>query len=160
MTTAIDTNLIVALWDRDPGLSSAAQSAFDVAPERGTLVTTAAVFAELLAASGCSESFLDSFFRESGISIDRARTLDPGPDEAHFVVEPNAPLELELPDLRFDLLADAIALLLEQPDLAFDLALDDVLSELQEAKLPLEFPFKLLQGRQLHDIHATTSCRF
>jgi predicted nucleic acid-binding protein len=72
MTTAIDTNVIAALWDRDPGLSSAAQSAFDVALERGTLVTTAAVFAELLAASGCSESFLDSFFRESGINIDRA----------------------------------------------------------------------------------------
>ena len=31
MTTAIDTNVIVALWDRDPGLSSAAQSALDVA---------------------------------------------------------------------------------------------------------------------------------
>jgi hypothetical protein len=44
MTTAIDTNMIVALWDRDPGLSSAAPSALDVALEGGTLVTTAAVF--------------------------------------------------------------------------------------------------------------------
>jgi predicted nucleic acid-binding protein len=37
---------------------------------RGTLVTTATVFAELMAAPGRSESFLDSFFRETGISID------------------------------------------------------------------------------------------
>ena len=72
MTTAIDANVIVALWDRDPSLSSAAQSALDAALGRGTLVTTATVFAELMAAPGRSESFLDSFFRETGISIDWA----------------------------------------------------------------------------------------
>ena len=72
MTTAIDTNVIVALWDRDPSLSSAAQSALDGALGRGTLVNTATVFAELMAAPGRSESFLDSFFRETGISIDWA----------------------------------------------------------------------------------------
>lgn len=71
MTTAIDTNVIVELWDPDPNLSSTAQSALDAALARGTLVTTAAVFAELMAAPGRSESFLDSFFRETGISIDR-----------------------------------------------------------------------------------------
>jgi len=70
MTTALDTNVIVALWDRDPKLSSAAQSALDAALENGTLVTTAAVFAELLAAPGRTESFLDSFFRETTIHID------------------------------------------------------------------------------------------
>jgi predicted nucleic acid-binding protein len=72
MTTAIDTNVIVALWDRDPSLSSAAQSALDAALGRGTLVTAATVFAELMAAPGRSESFLDSFFRETGINIDWA----------------------------------------------------------------------------------------
>jgi predicted nucleic acid-binding protein len=72
MTTAIDTNVIVALWDRDPDLSSAAQSALDAALGRGTLVTTAAVFAELMAAPGRTESFLDSFFSETGIRIDWA----------------------------------------------------------------------------------------
>jgi predicted nucleic acid-binding protein len=70
MTTAVDTNVIVALWDRDPSLSTAAQSALDAALERGTLVTTAAVFAELVAAPGRTESFLDSFFRETTIRID------------------------------------------------------------------------------------------
>jgi predicted nucleic acid-binding protein len=70
MTTAVDTNVIFALWDRDPSLSSAAQSALDAALERGTLVTTAAVFAELMAAPGRTESVLDSFFRETTIRID------------------------------------------------------------------------------------------
>lgn len=72
MTTAIDTNVIVALWDRDPSLSSAAQSALDAALGRGTLVTSPTVFAELMAAPGRNESFLDSFFRETGIQIDWA----------------------------------------------------------------------------------------
>lgn len=70
MTTAIDTNVIVSLWDRDPALSSAAQSALDEALGRGALVIAATVFAELMAAPGRSESFLDSFFRETDIKID------------------------------------------------------------------------------------------
>jgi len=70
MTTAIDTNVIVALWDRDPALSSAAQSALDASLGRGTLAITATVFAELMACPGRSESFLDSFFRETSINID------------------------------------------------------------------------------------------
>ena len=72
MTTAVDTNVIVALWDRDPSLSSAAQSALDAALGRGTLVVAATVFAELMAAPSCSKLFLDSFFRETGINIDWA----------------------------------------------------------------------------------------
>jgi hypothetical protein len=42
----------------------------DEALGRGTLVVAATVFAELMAAPGRSESFLDSFFRETGINID------------------------------------------------------------------------------------------
>src|SRR4029077_14005714 len=78
--------------------------------------------------------------------------FDPGADKAHLVVEADAAFELELLDLRFDLLADAIALLLEQPNLALDLALDDGLPELEEANLPSDLFFKLLQGRQRHGI--------
>jgi predicted nucleic acid-binding protein len=70
MMTAIDTNVIVALWDRDPGLSLAAQSALDTALAAGGLVVSAPVFAELMAAPGRSESFLNSFFRETGIVLD------------------------------------------------------------------------------------------
>lgn len=72
MTTAVDTNVIVALWDRDPAISTGAQSALDTALARGSLVTCAPVFAELMAAPGRTEGFLDSFFRATGIRIDWA----------------------------------------------------------------------------------------
>jgi len=70
MTTTIDTNVIIALWDRDRTLSSAAQLALDTALARGSLVISAPVFAELMAAPGRSEIFLDSFFKNTGIAID------------------------------------------------------------------------------------------
>jgi len=70
MTTAIDTNVIIALWDRDDRVSAAAQSALDTALRRGALVVAAPVFAELLAAPGRDEAFLDSFFRDTGITVD------------------------------------------------------------------------------------------
>jgi hypothetical protein len=70
MTTAIDTNVIIALWDRDDRVSAAAQSALDTALRRGALVVAAPVFAELLAAPGRDETFLDTFFRDTGITVD------------------------------------------------------------------------------------------
>ena len=46
MITAIDTNVFIALWDKDPVLSGAAQTALDSAFSRGTLVVAAPVFAD------------------------------------------------------------------------------------------------------------------
>jgi len=70
MTTAIDTNVIVSLWDRDPTLNLAAKSALDAALARGGLVVAAPVFAELMACPGRDGAFVDAFFREAGIDID------------------------------------------------------------------------------------------
>src|SRR6266566_2412436 len=70
MTTAIDTNVLVALWNEDDTLNTQARSALDAALGRGSLVIAAPVFAELLAAPSRNEEFLDSFCRETGISID------------------------------------------------------------------------------------------
>ncbi len=70
MTTAIDTNIIVALWDRDARLNSAAQSALDAALGRGGLIIAAPVFAELMACPGRDQAFLDMFFQDAGIAID------------------------------------------------------------------------------------------
>src|SRR5258708_39456330 len=70
MTTAIDTNVLVALWNEDDTLNTQARSALDAALGRGSLVIAAPVFAELLAAPSRNEGFLDSFCRETGISID------------------------------------------------------------------------------------------
>jgi len=70
MTTAIDTNVIVALWDRDAKLNSAAQSALDAALGRGGLIIAAPVFAELTACPGRDQAFLDMFCQDAGIVVD------------------------------------------------------------------------------------------
>ena len=70
MTTAIDTNVLVALWDKDEAVNSAAQAALDAALRRGRLVIPAPVFAELMACPGRSEEFLNVFLKDTGISVD------------------------------------------------------------------------------------------
>src|SRR5436305_12407470 len=70
MITAIDTNVLVALWDRDDTLNLAAQSALDDAFARGKLVISGSVFAELLAFPRRTESFLDQFLKDTGIAVD------------------------------------------------------------------------------------------
>ncbi len=70
MTTAVDTNVIVALWDKDDAVNSAAESALDAALRRGHLVIPAPVFAELMPCPGRSEAFLDAFLKDTGISVD------------------------------------------------------------------------------------------
>lgn len=70
MSTAIDTNVIVALWDKEPDLSFDAQSALDRALGGGGLVISTPVFAELLACPGRDETFLDVFLNDTGITVD------------------------------------------------------------------------------------------
>jgi len=70
MITAIDTNVLIALWDRDHALNSIAQSSLEAAFRRGSLVVPAPVYTELMANPGRSEAFLDSFFRDTGITVD------------------------------------------------------------------------------------------
>lgn len=70
MTTAIDSNVLIALWNEDDSLNSSAHSALDAALGGGGLVIAAPVFAELLAAPSRTEAFLDSFCRETGIAVD------------------------------------------------------------------------------------------
>ena len=72
MTAVVDTNIIVALWDRDDGLNATAQRALDSALDRGSLVVPAPVFAELMALPGRTESFLDAFFRDTDVAVDWA----------------------------------------------------------------------------------------
>jgi predicted nucleic acid-binding protein len=70
MITAVHTNILVALWDRDPDLSLAAQVALDTALGRGGLVISAPVFAELLACPGRDEAFVDIFLQDTGIAVE------------------------------------------------------------------------------------------
>jgi len=70
MTTAIDTNVVVALWNDDDTLNSRARQGLEMALARGGLIIAPPVFAELLASPGRSEAFLDSFCGQTGISVD------------------------------------------------------------------------------------------
>jgi predicted nucleic acid-binding protein len=70
MTTSVDTNVIAALWGRDPAVSNAAQRALDAALERGSLVLSAPVFAELMAAPERTEEFLDRFCSDTGMTTE------------------------------------------------------------------------------------------
>ena len=63
MTTAIDTNVVDALWDKDPTLSLAVRTALEAAFNRGSLVA-APVFAELIVAQHLLRSGLRQFFAE------------------------------------------------------------------------------------------------
>ncbi len=70
MTTAVDTNVLVALWNQDDALNRQARASLDAALLRGGLVIAAPVFAELLASPGRNEAFLDSFCEQAGLSVD------------------------------------------------------------------------------------------
>ncbi|HEX9112313.1 MAG TPA: PIN domain-containing protein [Terriglobales bacterium] len=70
MKSAVDTNVLVALWDKDDTLNTAALDAFERAQVLGGLVVPAPVYAELLALPGRTEAFLDRFFTDTGIYID------------------------------------------------------------------------------------------
>jgi predicted nucleic acid-binding protein len=70
MTTAIDTNVIVALWNPDPAISMAAEKALEASFRRGSLAVSGPVFSELIAAPGRDETFVTSFLDENGILID------------------------------------------------------------------------------------------
>jgi len=70
MTTAIDTNVIVALWDAQDSLHRVARAALDKVFSEGTLVISGAGYAELLAAPGRTEEFIDRFCEETGIVVE------------------------------------------------------------------------------------------
>jgi len=70
MSTAIDSNILIALWNEDDSLNTLARSALDTALGHGGLFIAAPVFAELLAVPSRTEAFLDSFCKETCISVD------------------------------------------------------------------------------------------
>ena len=70
MTTAIDTNVITALWNVDDALNHQAQGALDAVFGRGKLVVSGVVYAELLAAPLRTEHFVDQFLEEAGIAVE------------------------------------------------------------------------------------------
>jgi len=70
MKSAVDTNVLIALWDEDDSLNTAALAAFRRAQALGGLVVPAPVYAELMAMPGRTETFLDQFFADTAIYVD------------------------------------------------------------------------------------------
>lgn len=69
MKTVIDSNVITALMNPDDALNRAVLAALNLCGP-GQLVVPAPVFAELLAAPKRTEEFLDTFFHETGITVE------------------------------------------------------------------------------------------
>ena len=69
MRTAIDSNIIVALWSREPTASRVA-SLLRSARADGTLAIAAPVWTELHAAPGATPEFVDRFLNDTGIEVD------------------------------------------------------------------------------------------
>jgi predicted nucleic acid-binding protein len=69
MTISIDSNVIAALWDKDPQNEDAAK-ALDEAQTSGKVVVAGAVYAELLGGYGRTVDLLDEFFEDTNIEID------------------------------------------------------------------------------------------
>src|SRR6202165_1386880 len=69
MRTAIDTNVLSALWSKEPLASDIAKKLGNAKTEGG-LVVGAPVYAELLAYPKATESFVNSFLADTGINVD------------------------------------------------------------------------------------------
>jgi len=69
MKTAIDTNVLSALWSEEPFAREVARN-LDTAKTEGRLVISALVYAELLAYPKITESFVRSFLQDTSIEID------------------------------------------------------------------------------------------
>lgn len=66
MRTAVDSNVIVALWSREPTAGRMA-ALLRAARAAGPLVVSAPVWAELHAAPGATEAFVARFLADTGI---------------------------------------------------------------------------------------------
>jgi predicted nucleic acid-binding protein len=70
MTIAIDSNVIVGLWNPNDAINFMARKSLDVAFATGSLVICGAVFGELLACPGRTEEFVNRFLDDADISVD------------------------------------------------------------------------------------------
>lgn len=70
MTTLLDTNVIIALWDNDPAVNGPARLALENALARGALAINGVVYGELLGYEGREEEFLERFLAKTGITVE------------------------------------------------------------------------------------------
>ena len=71
MRTAVDSNVISALWSGEPGAADVSAS-LNAARQQGSLSICAPVYAELLAYPKATERFVHKFLEETEIVVDFA----------------------------------------------------------------------------------------
>lgn len=69
MRTAIDTNILSALWSNEP-LAANIPQLLGKAKNHGALLISPVVYVELLAYPKATESFVDGFLSDTGITVD------------------------------------------------------------------------------------------
>ncbi len=69
MLSAIDTNVISALWSQEPAATGMEALLFEARHE-GSLVVCAPVYAELLAYPGATPAFVTAFLEDTDIQLD------------------------------------------------------------------------------------------
>lgn len=75
MRTAIDTNVISALWSREP-VSAGLADVLHRAGQEGALVICGPVYAELLAYPNATRQFADGFLADTRIDVDTIDSRD------------------------------------------------------------------------------------
>jgi len=70
VTIALDTNVLVALWDASDTLHPVARAALEAASNKEALAISGVVYAELIGAPGRTEAFVDRFCEEAGIAVE------------------------------------------------------------------------------------------
>jgi len=70
VTTAIDSNVLVALWNEDDALNAEAAGALEAVAVRGTMVIAAPVYVELRTVPDRDERAIDFFLSKTGIDVD------------------------------------------------------------------------------------------
>lgn len=70
MITALDSNIIIGLWNPDDSLNPLARKALDSAFMRGRFSICGAVYGELLASPGRTEEFISRFLKDANIIVD------------------------------------------------------------------------------------------
>lgn len=70
MTTALDANVLSALWNDNDALNRAAKESLEQVQKLGQMAICGVVYAELMAAAGRTEAFVDRFCEEAGIIVE------------------------------------------------------------------------------------------
>lgn len=70
MTTALDTNVLSALWNDNDTLNRTATKALQETQKKGSMVICGVVYAELIGSPRRTEEFVDRFCEEAGIAVE------------------------------------------------------------------------------------------